>query len=58
MGAMKVLALLNRDGGTLKTTDLDWLIIRVTNQDTPGGVLGRLAAAWLRRTCDEGGKIA
>lgn len=40
------------------TTDLDWLIIRVTNQDTPGGVLGRLAAAWLRRTCDEGGKIA
>ena len=22
---MKVLALLNRDGGTLKTTDLDWL---------------------------------
>lgn len=40
------------------TTDLDWLIIRVTNQDTPGGVLGRLARAWARRTCDEGGKIA
>jgi len=40
------------------TTDLDWLILRVTNQDTPGGVLGRLAAAWSRRTCKEGGKIA
>ncbi len=40
------------------TNDLDWLIIRVTSQDTPGGVLGRLAAAWSRRMCNEGGKIA
>jgi hypothetical protein len=40
------------------TNDLHWIVIRVTSQDTPGGILGRLAAAWSRRTCDEGGKIA
>lgn len=33
------------------TTDLDWIVIRVTGQDTPGGILGRLAAAWARRAC-------
>jgi hypothetical protein len=39
------------------TTDLDWIVIRVTAEDTRGGILGRLAAAWLRRACYEGGKI-
>jgi hypothetical protein len=32
------------------TTDLGWIIIRVTAEDTQGGVLRRLAAAWARRT--------
>ncbi len=40
------------------TNDLDWIAIRVTSQDTPGGVLGRLATAWARRTCHSGGKAA
>ncbi len=40
------------------TTDLDWIVIRVTSQDTPGGILTRLAAAWSRRACSEGEKIA
>lgn len=31
------------------TTDLHWIVIRVTKQDTPGGILGRLATAWLKR---------
>ncbi|MHA7650314.1 hypothetical protein ACX9NE_10990 [Mycobacterium sp. ML4] len=40
------------------TTDLDWLIIRVTGQNTAGGILGRLASAWARRACNAGGEIA
>lgn len=40
------------------TADLGWIVVRVTGQDTPGGILGRLATAWARRTCDEGGKVA
>ena len=31
------------------TNDLHWIVIRVTSQDTPGGVLGRLASAWAQR---------
>ncbi len=31
------------------TTDLDWIAIRVTAADVPGGILRRLAAAWARR---------
>lgn len=30
--------------------DLGWIAIRVTGADTRGGILGRLAAAWARRT--------
>jgi hypothetical protein len=40
------------------TTDLGWAVIRVTVEDVPGGVLQRLGAAWSRRTCSEGEKIA
>jgi hypothetical protein len=31
------------------TTDLGWIVIRVTAEDTQGGVLRRLGAAWARR---------
>ncbi len=31
------------------TTDLDWIAIRVTAEDVPGGILRRLGAAWSRR---------
>lgn len=31
------------------TTDLDWIVLRVTSQDTAGGILGRLAVAWSTR---------
>jgi hypothetical protein len=31
------------------TTDLDWIVIRVTAADVPGGILRRLGAAWARR---------
>jgi hypothetical protein len=31
------------------TTDLGWIVIRVTAEDTEGGVLRRLGAAWARR---------
>jgi AbiEi antitoxin C-terminal domain len=40
------------------TTDLGWIAIRVTGADVPAGILRRLAAAWSRRTCHEGGKVA
>ncbi len=33
--------------------DLGWLVIRVTAEDTGGGILARLAAAWARRTCTQ-----
>jgi very-short-patch-repair endonuclease len=38
--------------------DLGWIAIRVTSEDVPGGILRRVAAAWERRTCSEGEKIA
>ncbi len=31
------------------TTDLGWIVIRVTAEDTQGGILRRLGAAWARR---------
>ncbi|OBG62697.1 hypothetical protein [Mycobacterium sp. E735] len=39
-------------------SDLGWIVIRVTADDTQGGILHRVAAAWARRTCSQGGKIA
>lgn len=38
--------------------DLGWITVRVTVEDTPGGILGRVAKAWSRRTCNEGGKMS
>lgn len=29
---------------------LGWAVVRVTAEDTPGGVIARVAAAWERRT--------
>lgn len=40
------------------TNELAWIVIRITGRDTPGGILGRLASAWARRTCDQGEKVA
>jgi hypothetical protein len=31
-------------------TELGWIDVRVTAEDTPGGVIGRVSAAWDRRT--------
>lgn len=39
-------------------SDLGWIVIRVTADDTRGGILHRVAAAWARRTCSGGGKVA
>jgi very-short-patch-repair endonuclease len=33
---------------------LGWIDVRVTSEDTEGGVIGRVSAAWDRRTCGEG----
>ncbi|OBK96374.1 DUF559 domain-containing protein [Mycobacterium sp. 1165178.9] len=30
--------------------ELGWTVVRVTAEDTPGGILARVAAAWARRT--------
>ncbi|MEE6136736.1 hypothetical protein SKC41_10360 [Mycobacterium sp. 050128] len=40
------------------TTDLGWVVVRVTAEDVPGGILRRVAAAWSRRTCSQREKIA
>jgi hypothetical protein len=34
---------------------LGWAQVRVTSEDTEGGVVARVATAWDRRTCNEGG---
>jgi hypothetical protein len=36
-------------------TELGWIDVRVTAEDTEGGVIGRVSAAWDRRACSEGG---
>lgn len=35
--------------------ELGWITVRVTAEDTEGGVIARVSAAWQRRTCSEGG---
>jgi hypothetical protein len=46
----------NKDIGRLEAlTDLNWIDVRVTAEDTEGGVIARVAAAWKRRVCSEGG---
>ncbi|MGH3635201.1 hypothetical protein [Mycobacterium sp.] len=36
-------------------TALGWIDVRVTAEDTEGGVIARVSAAWQRRMCSEGG---
>ncbi|OBG64936.1 hypothetical protein [Mycobacterium sp. E3339] len=39
-------------------SDLGWIVIRVTADDTQGGILHRVAATWARRTCTQREKLA
>lgn len=50
----------NKDIARLETltTDLGWIVVRVTAEDVPGGILHRVAAAWARRTCTQREKLA
>jgi hypothetical protein len=49
----------NRDIARFEAlTELGWIVVRVTVEDVPGGILRRVAAAWARRTCCPGEKIA
>jgi hypothetical protein len=34
-------------------TELGWVDVRVTAEDTPGGIIARVSAAWQRRTCTQ-----
>jgi hypothetical protein len=36
-------------------TELRWTVVRVTAEDTEGGVIARVQAAWDRRACSQGG---
>lgn len=46
----------NKDIKRLETlTELGWIDVRVTAEDTEGGIIARVSAAWQRRTCSEGG---
>jgi hypothetical protein len=45
----------NKDITRLETlTDLGWVLVRVTADDTEGGVVARVRAAWERRACNKG----
>lgn len=35
--------------------ELGWIDVRVTAEDTEGGIIGRVSAAWDRRACNGGG---
>jgi hypothetical protein len=35
--------------------ELGWIDVRVTAEDTPGGIIRRVGSAWDRRTCSQGG---
>ena len=40
----------NRDIARFEATaELGWIVVRVTVEDVPGGILRRVAAAWARR---------
>jgi hypothetical protein len=46
----------NKDITRLETlTELGWINVRVTAEDTEGGVIARVSAVWQRRACSEGG---
>ncbi len=34
-------------------TELGWIDLRVTAEDTPGGIIARVSAAWQRRACSQ-----
>jgi hypothetical protein len=38
--------------------ELGWVDVRVTAEDTPGGIIARVSAAWQRRTCTQREKLA
>ncbi|HWT48433.1 MAG TPA: hypothetical protein VN255_07605 [Mycobacterium sp.] len=38
--------------------ELGWIEVRVTAEDTPGGIIARVSAAWHRRTCTQREKLA
>lgn len=41
--------------------ELGWTNVRITAEDTPGGIIGRVSAAWQRRACtqrEDSGKIS
>lgn len=41
----------NRDIARVEAlTELGWIVVRVTVEDVPGGILRRVAVAWARRT--------
>jgi hypothetical protein len=33
--------------------ELGWILVRVTAEDTPGGIIARVSAAWQRRACTQ-----
>jgi hypothetical protein len=33
--------------------ELGWIVLRVTAEDTPGGIIARVSTAWQRRACTE-----
>jgi very-short-patch-repair endonuclease len=37
--------------------ELGWIHVRVTAEDTEGGVIARVSAAWQRRTCTQRQKL-
>ncbi len=37
--------------------DAGWMIVRVTAEDTPGGIIARVSTAWRRRTCTQRGDL-
>ena len=34
-----------------------WIVVRVTAEDTPGGIVARVSAAWRRRACTQRGNV-
>jgi hypothetical protein len=38
--------------------ELGWLDVRITAEDTPGGIIARVSAAWQRRMCTQREKLA
>lgn len=41
-----------------RLAELGWTVVRVTAEDTPGGIIARVSAAWQRRTCTQRDNLA